>query len=220
MSSSTGSKGLISQQEQTYAASATILIVIAILLLLVSAIFISIVYYQVSKLTQVLPKNVKPYLLTSMILSWIGFVISLILLGTTFGGFSMLRASDEAKSKEKQRRGDAASTITFIGVFVVAVVVLAAAIIDVLLTTSLKSISNSIFTNILIAAIAAVGGFVFLLLGTVVYAVRWGYSKGLFNKKEKKVTETTKTEVKNENLPEGVEKPFGIGNSYDGVESN
>lgn len=162
-----------------------VLIIIAVLLILVSAIFVSITYYQVMKVKNVsglhIP-NVSTYLLSSLIIIWIAFIISLVLLALNYFNYSSTNKNlDQMKEVDKRN-----SIYLWISVFIVAVLTLITGLICLYLSFKFKPLSNALFTNVLVATVTSIGAFIFVLFGAIFYGYNEGQFKQLYEDYRKK----------------------------------
>lgn len=162
-----------------------VLIIIAVLLILVSAIFVSITYYQVIKVKNVsglnIP-NVSTYLLSTLIIIWIAFIIGLVLLALNYFNYSTTSKNlDQMKEVDKRN-----SVYLWISVFVVAILTLVTGLICLYLSFKFKPLSNALFTNVLVATVTSIGAFIFVLFGAVFYGYNEGQFKQLYEDYRKK----------------------------------
>lgn len=143
-----------------------VLIVIAVLMVLVAAIFVSITYYQASKgkalVSKSLGSSVNTALLIALIAVWIAFVFGLILLIVTYFTYSRIDSSNDEDAKKY-------SNWVWVSVLISAVLILVVGLICLYLTFKFKAFNNVLFTNILVATVTSIGGFIFILLGALAY---------------------------------------------------
>lgn len=151
-----------------------VLIVIAVLMVLVAAIFVSITYYQASKgkalVSKSLGSSVNTVLLIALIAVWIAFIFGLILLIVTYFTYDKMDSSNYEDAKKY-------SNWVWISVLISAVLILVVGLICLYLTFKFKAFNNVLFTNILVATVTSIGGFIFILLGALAY----GKTSGKFN---------------------------------------
>ena len=168
------SKNPLRNFDKSFIIKVVILVIVAILLL-VAAIFTSIVYYQLSRLDETgLPRNSKLFSLIAMVLAWVAFVGVLLLLAYIIF------------NKDKQLN----NALVIAAAFIIGALVLASAVLTLLLTLAFNSgVRRALFINSIIATAAAVAGFVFLVIGLILFT----YKKNGTEKKETSTTSTTTT---------------------------
>jgi magnesium-transporting ATPase (P-type) len=166
-----------------------VLIIVAVLLILVSAIFVSITYYQFqkSKSTLNLNKNASNLLLAALIIIWIAFVVALILLGVNYYNYNGAMKNTNVMFERKN------NGFLWLTVFIVAILTLITGLICLYLSFLFKVLSNSLFTNILVATVTALGGFAFVLIGAVYYGFNSGKLFEFYDEQKKKLSAGIKT---------------------------
>lgn len=170
-----------------------VLMIIAMLMILVAAVFISITYYQAMKAKSLigdkLGSSVHTYLLAALIIIWIGFIFSVILLGVSYYSFSGIDPKNNELSKEKVMKS---STMIWISVFVTAILVFIVGLISLYLCFKFRPFNNVLFTNILVATVTSIGGFLFIIFAALYYANSAGKFKELYEYSKESVNKELK----------------------------
>jgi len=179
-----------------------VLLVITSIMLFVSAVFASLSFLSLNSSAAtnnnpILLSN-RRYALIGAIVAWLGFIVSIFLIGLNYYNFTIRR-----EGIEKHINAKINNAFLWITIVVVSLFSLISGILLLIVTVRIKSVTSYSYTNALIASVTSLGGFIFVLIGAIAYGfvdtdVRKYFSKHVGPEKKvplNKIQNSTKEEL-------------------------